>query len=125
MNRIYHPYWAWECFKSGFYESNNGDYERKVINLFSSKQKTEKYMMKVLEWEKSCEHNLTNPSLNKVAWIGQCACFLYAKVPANYTMKYWWSVDKKFRDQADMIAKSVILYWESNNKNIQLCLNII
>lgn len=78
-------------------------------------------MLEVIEkWPYSCEHNLTNNSLNKIAYLGQAACCLYAKVPATVTMEAWSKVPEKFRNEADEIAAEVLTIWEA--KQHQLCL---
>lgn len=128
--RVYHPYYLWEDFKCGFYNNCTGkeakDKIEKAIEMFNNKDLTSEYMHRVInEWVYSCEHNLTNESLNKIAYIGQAACCIYADVPSTVTMKAWSFLDKKVQDRADEIALSVIKKWNDNNKNIQLCLNII
>ena len=81
-------------------------------------------MKKVIEeWVFSCEHNLSNNSLNRVAWLGQSACCLYAGIPYRITMENWRFVDEKKQIKACEIAEKIIANYESKNK--QLCLNII
>ena len=127
--RIYHPYWLWEDYKAGFYDNCSGDIKKKhiesVLFLFKDKELTKEYMNKVItEWKYSCEHNLTNDSLNKIAYIGQGACCIYAGVPNTVTMEAWSLLDKSIQKQADLIAEKVLNTWISNNKRIQLCLNL-
>lgn len=128
MERIYHRYELWECYKSGFFNKISGDKKvglsKKVIELFTNPEETEIFMRRVIsEWKYSCEHNLTNNSLNRVAWLGQSACCLYAKVPYNLTMETWREVPEKYQIIACDIAEKIIKEYES--KNIQLCLKII
>jgi hypothetical protein len=81
--------------------------------------------MVIEQWKYSCEHNLTNMSINRIAYIGQAACCLYANVPSTITMQAWSKVDKKYRDIADSIAKETIEIWEKNQINkLQLCLKL-
>lgn len=129
-NRIYHHYTLWEDYRDGFYNNVSGVLKKeminKVIELFSNPALTKDFMMRVVkEWKYSCEHNLTNESMNKIAYIGQGACCLYAGVPSTVTMEAWSKVPKEHQLEADNIALSVIEYWENKNKKIQLCLNII
>ena len=128
MERIYHRYEKWECFKSGFFRNVSGEEKKqlskKVIELFENSIETKEYMLRVVnEWSYSCEHNLTNISLNRVAWLGQAACCIYAKIPYSLTMENWRYVDKEKRDIACNIAEEIIKQYEFKNK--QLCLNII
>lgn len=129
MKQIYHRYDLWEDHKHGFYNNCSGEtkkeYSKKIIEMFSNPELTEKYMMRVInEWKYSLEHNLTNPSINKIAYIGQCACCLYCGAPSTVTMETWRKVDVNNRNKADEIAEKCIKKWKSQNKNIQLCLSI-
>lgn len=127
MERIYHRYELWECFKNGFFRNVSGaekkELQKKVIELFEDSIKTEMYMNKVInEWVYSCEHNLTNISLNRVAWLGQSACCLYAKIPYSITMETWRLVEEGKRNIACEIAEKIISKYEQ--QNFQLCLKI-
>lgn len=129
MKRIYHPFWLWEDFKAGFYDNISGEKKKelslKVLELFNNPKATKEFMLRVInEWKYSCEHNLTNDSLNKIAYIGQGACCLYAGIPNSITMESWSLLSKDVQKRSDEIAKEVISIWESNNKNIQLCLKL-
>lgn len=130
MNQIFHPYYLWEDYKHGFYDNKGGKSKDelidKVIELFSNSTKTKKYMQMVIDkWPYSCEHNLTNNSMNKIAWLGQAACCLYAKVPSTITMEAWSLVPLENRNAADKIAEEIITKWETNHKNkLQLCLKL-
>lgn len=68
------------------------------------------------EWVFSCEHNLTNSSMNKIAYIGQAACCLYAGVPSTITMEAWSLLDKSVQDKANEIAERVLKKWEGYAK---------
>lgn len=129
MVRIYHPYWMWEDFKAGFYDNVSGERKKemlnKVVELFSDPALTKEYMIKVIdEWVFSCQHNLSNESLNRIAYIGQGACCLYAKVPSTITMEAWSLVSKENQKQADKIAQDVLDIWINRNKKIELCLSL-
>jgi 16S rRNA A1518/A1519 N6-dimethyltransferase RsmA/KsgA/DIM1 with predicted DNA glycosylase/AP lyase activity len=128
MERIYHRYEFWECYKNGFFRNVSGDEKKKlankVIELFTDSKLTEKYMNKVIdEWKYSCEHNLTNISLNRIAWLGQSACCLYANIPYSITMENWRFVEEEKRNIACEIAEKIIAEYE--RKNNQLCLKFI
>lgn len=129
MNRIYHPYWRWEDFKAGFYDNCSGDKKtiliKSVIEMFSSEELTRTNMYRVQEWQYSCEHNLTNISLNRIAYIGQSACCIYASVPSTVTMEAWSLLSKDIQTRSDLIAEEFLNYWLEKNKRIQLCLNFI
>ncbi len=129
MERIYHPYWLWEDFKNGFYDNISGEKKKelslKVIELFNDSKLTKENMMRVInEWKYSCEHNLSNDSMNKIAYLGQGACCLYAGIPNAITMESWSLLSKERQKESDKIANEVLEIWINRNKNIQLCLNL-
>jgi hypothetical protein len=129
MNRIYHPYWMWEDYKAGFYNNCSGqkkvEYLDRCLQMFNSETKTNKNMMRVIdEWKFSCEHNLTNESLNKIAYIGQSACCLFAGIPSTVTMEGWNLLSKEVQERANRQALEVLNIWIQRNKKIQLCLNL-
>lgn len=129
MKRIYHPYWLWEDYKAGFYDNLSGSEKQnkidKVIEMFNSKELTETYMDRVItEWKYSCEHNLTNESMNKIAYIGQAACCLYDNIPSTITMEAWSLLSKEVKERSNDIAEQILNTWINNNKKIQLCLNL-
>lgn len=129
MERIYHPYWLWEDYKEGFYENCSGEAKKnfieKSIEMFNSEKLTRENMFFIVDnWTYSCEHNLTNPSLNQIAYIGQAACCNYSGCPSTVTMEVWSMLSKEVQERSDKIALEAIKRWNENNKIIQLCLNI-
>ena len=127
MKQIFHPYHLWEDHKHDFYNNCTGEIKKelllKVVKMFSSQKKTRKYMERVVfEWANSMEHNLSNPTINQIAYIGQSAACLYCGAPNTVTMEAWWLVTKENRDKADRIALEILTKWK--NKTTQLCLNI-
>lgn len=131
IGRIYHPYYLWEDFKHGFYDNSSGEVKQKhidkVLEMFNDKHLTITYMNKVIDtWVYSCEHNLTNNSMNRIAYIGQAACCLYSQIPSTITMEAWSLLDDNIKEQANKIANEVLSKWEKKNNNLQLqlCLNL-
>jgi len=120
IERIYHSWEKWEDHKNGFYNNISGANKQemidKVIELFSDPEKTKEYMLMVInEWFYSCQHNLTNDSMNKIAYIGQGACCLYGGVPSTVTMEAWSKVPEENRVLADRIASDVLEIWEQKH----------
>lgn len=64
----------------------------------------------IAEWVNSCEHNLTNERMNRIAWMGQASlCYKY-KIPSRYRGGYNLlnSLEQMAADQA---ALEVINEW--------------
>lgn len=121
LQRIYHRYENWECYKAGFFNTlsfvitSRQEFIDKVVELFSDAVLTELYMKKVIiDWPNSTEHNLTNTSMNRVAWLGQSACCIYASVPSILTMEAWHHVSEECREKANKIAENIISEYEQN-----------
>lgn len=92
MKRIYHTWNKWECYPAGFYDSKAKDKtlsdencKKMYADFLNDTPMFEAAMQSVLiEWPNSCEHNLSNDSMNRIAWLGQ-ASLCYAKgIPAIY-----------------------------------------
>jgi hypothetical protein len=120
MERIFHPYQLWEDYPNGFYDNisgrNKAEMINRVISILSDSNETERLMSKVIsEWKYSCEHNLTNMGLNRIAYLGQSACCIEDKIPSTVTMESWNKIDKSCRDKADSIADKLIKEWEECN----------
>ena len=130
MKRIYHPYTLWEDIRRGFYDNCSGADKKekieKVIEMFSSPELTREFiMLDINKGSYSCEHELTNESMNKIAYLGQAACCLYSDIPSTVTMESWSKLTTEVQEEANKIANEVLEIWIDRNKNIQLCLNII
>lgn len=122
IKQIFHPYWLWEDFQNGMYEQpskiriTTGESEEqrleKVIECLGNAEKCELYMRKVIkEWKFACENHLTNPALNKIAWLGQAACCMYAGITEAETKRAWHLLTEQQRDEANDIAEQVYYDW--------------
>ena len=127
IRRIYNRWELWEDYKFGLYDSiSDKSLDEKVVELFSSKKLTRRYMnMAIRYFPFSCEHNLTNNGVNKIAYLGQAACCIYAGIPRKQTMNAWWLVSEKNRNMADNIAKEIIEQYLKTINERQLCLRFI
>lgn len=117
MKQIFHPWDKWEDHKHGFYDNISGRDKKEMINkvveMFTDSELTEICMRKVAkEWVFSCEHNLTNLNMNRIAYLGQAACCVFASVPCSVTMEAWNLVPEEKRKIADSIADKIIKEWE-------------
>jgi hypothetical protein len=89
-NRIFHTYDKWECHKAGFYESSkNGlkkdDAEKLYAEFLGNDEKFRHALEHVTsEWKYSCEHYLTNVSMNRIAWLGQASACYSEGLPSCY-----------------------------------------
>lgn len=121
MPRIYHTWDKWECYRAGFFETNppagfdDDVCENTYAMLLKDIPEFKMVMMCIIsEWKYSCEHNLTNERMNRIAWMGQAAlCFKY-KIPARYRGGYNLLTEQE-KQKADNAALSVINIWMDRN----------
>lgn len=114
---MYHPYWKWEEIKHNMWGSveDHDKYLAITIILMSDDRKFGSYMIQVVnKWRYSCEHNLTNTTQNRIAWLGQAACALALNCPEYIVREAWWKLSEKQQHLANQQAESAINYWEKN-----------
>lgn len=73
------------------------------------------WMMRVIaEWPISCEHNLTDVSQNRRAWVGHAAVCLAIGIPEDVVREAWGSLTDEQRRLANLQADKAIKAWEEN-----------
>ena len=121
MTRIYHSWDKWEDFKHGFY--GGMDYPKnKTLELYVSLLRDLprfEAALKVIttEWRHSCEHNLTNEAMNRVAYLGQAACALLYHVPHNVSSGGYNLLTLEEQKAADAMAKKYLDAWLEGHNN--------
>lgn len=121
VNRIYHTWDKWECYLAGFFEVRPPKTlaEENCHSLY--KELLEdipefKRIMRLIitQWTYSCQHNLSNERMNRIAWMGQAAlCYKY-RIPAKYRGGYHLLSDEN-KKLADEAALEVINEWMEAN----------
>lgn len=119
-NRIFHTWDKWECYPAGFYESKHPNLSHEeskkiFIDILSDSQKFAEILEKVIvEWKNSCEHYLTNNSMNRIAWLGQAAVCFESGVPSKYSGA-WFEITEQKREEANEVALHYLNVWLSRN----------
>lgn len=88
--RIFHTFDKWECEKAGLYKTSvdgmTADQCKEAYRDFLSD--TDRFREAaecvISDWEKSCEHYLTNFAMNRIAWIGQAAVCYATGIPSKF-----------------------------------------
>lgn len=86
--RIFHPWDKWEHVAFGFFESKHKTMSedqckyRYKLFLQDISEFSEALEAVITEWKFACEHNLTNKSMNRIAWLGQAACAYKYNIPS-------------------------------------------
>lgn len=118
--RIFHTWDKWECFKAGFYESklegkSNQECEKLYVQTLEDSELFASILEKlIVEWKYSCEHYLTNRSMNRIAWLGQAAVCYHTGVPSRYSGA-WFNISEENRDKANNVALEYLNKWLKAN----------
>lgn len=119
-DRIFHTYDKWEAVSYGFYDLKHKKYTKKQCewmykSMMCDLQLFNDVLDKVIsEWKYSCEHNLTNKSMNRIAWLGQCAMAYKYNVPSIYCSG-WQLLTKEEQDAANEVALNALNTWLVRN----------
>lgn len=117
MKRIYHPFTKWECLRGGFFTPMKGKAQiekakKDYVRLLTDIPYFERTMKKVIQaWPNSCEHNLTNESMNRVAWLGQSSCAFEFGCCAEQTRSAFQLLTEDQQIAANAAADKVLQQW--------------
>lgn len=121
--RIFHTYDKWECHKAGFYASKKDGMtaeqcEMAYAEFLSDTAKFGQILEKIIvDWKYSCEHYLTNKSMNRIAWLGQAAMCYATGIPSKYCAGFNLLTEEQ-QLEANMTALKYLNIWlERNNRN--------
>ncbi len=91
IERQFHHWEKWECYKAGFYSTNIPDnmthnlcamaYRDFLSNIPEFKIALDRV---INEWPNSCEQFLTNENINRIAWLGQASMCISLSIPSMY-----------------------------------------
>lgn len=128
-NRVFHTYDKWECHKAGFYKHTppKGMNKEKCIRAYADFLSDEKRFRKglervIVEWRHSCEHYLTNSSMNRIAWLGQAAMCIETGVPSEFRSGYTLLTPLE-QQIADHLALEYLNKWLIVNGRPEVSLN--
>jgi len=119
-DRVFHTYEHWECYKAGFYNPTKegmkkDECELAYRNFLSDLPKFESALNSVIsEWKNSCEHYLTNSSMNRIAWLGQAAACYALGIPSSYRGGFSLLTEKE-QELANQLALIYLNKWLSAN----------
>lgn len=114
--RIFHTYEKWECHKAGFYNSikqgwTHTQCENEYLRILTDSKLFGEILEKIIvEWKHSCEHYLTNKSMNRIAWLGQAAVCYESGVPSRYSSA-WSKLTLEQQNEANGVALKYLNIW--------------
>lgn len=127
-DRIFHTFEKWECHKAGFYASSKEGMtaekcEKEYAKFLSNSKLFGLTLEKVIhEWKHSCEHYLTNKSMNRIAWLGQAAMCYATGIPSKFCSGFNLLTQKQ-QDTANEVALEYLNKWMVENNRSPLTMD--
>lgn len=121
-NRIFHTHDKWECLKAGFYEHtkdgmSKAECEAAYRDFLSDSKAFRKALDKVItEWKHSCEHYLTNTSMNRIAWLGQASACYAIQIPSEFRSGFWLLSEEQQAKANEVALKALNKWLKANNR---------
>lgn len=118
MKRIFHSYLVWEDYVAGMWrvasKPERDELLPKAIAFTGDANLYGSFMLKVLDhYPLACEHNLSDRSQNRRAWIGHAAACFAIHCPEDVTRAAWGHLTAKQQYEADKKADEAIHTWEA------------
>lgn len=122
IKQIYHPYYLWEDYVNGMWKKAIKEQEQELITKSYEFMKNHKLFGKAMNnvinnWKYTCEHNLTDNSINHKAFLGQCAVCYELGSPEYITRICWSMLSDNEKDLANKEAKKNIKLFIEKLKN--------
>lgn len=124
-DRIFHTFEKWECHKAGLYAQSfegktKGECEQEYAKFLSNSKKFAEVLELVIsEWKYSCEHYLTNKSMNRIAWLGQAAMCYATGIPSKYCVGFNLLTEEQ-QNEANEVALLALNKWLRANGRQEL-----
>ncbi len=111
--RIYASYETWEDYRAGMFCA---DADEAVVAgaraLLSDAERLRLAMAETIRaWPVASAVNLSNPSCNRRAWLGQAACCFTLQATATATKRAWWQLSDGRRADANAVADELVNAW--------------
>lgn len=119
IKQIWVPYWEWEDWLNGMWQKGDESRLHEAIEFTGNWQIYGAAMLDVIfAWPRTMLNSLTNPSINKRAFLGHCAVSYALGISEDITRMAWKQLTDKQRHDADLIAQQTIDAWKEDFWNI-------
>lgn len=118
MRRTYYHYSQLEEYHNGLWRITTGEERRALKNaaakLMATPTDFQAAMARALqEWPRSCEHNLSADSINRIAWLGHAGCCIAVGCPEEATRAAWHTLTAEQQNEANRVAALVLADWDA------------
>lgn len=120
-SRIFHTFDKWEAVPAGFFAPGikgrtKEECEAEYCIFLGDLESFEAGLKKVFkEWSNSCEHNLTNSSMNRIAWLGQAAACASKGLPSTFRGGFAMLSEKKQKEANELAHKYLNSWLKEHN----------
>lgn len=115
--QVWVPYWEWEDWLNGMWGTSEDEPKdlKRAIEFTGDHQRYGAAMRRVItQWPRTVLNALTNPSINKRAFLGHCAVSMELMIPEYVTRMAWKELTDPQRQEADREAQETIDAWKIN-----------
>jgi hypothetical protein len=118
MRQFWTPYWDWEDWKNKMWVKSEFDLHT-CVKFTGDTERYGAAMQEVIyKWPNTMLNSLTNPSINKRAFLGHCAASLEINCPEYVTRMAWRELSDQQRELADAVAQKTINEWKERYRII-------
>ena len=119
IKQVYIPYWEWEDYLAGMWGKD--DRVQEAVDFTGNHILYGNAMKEVIQaWPKTMLNSLTNPSINKRAFLGHCAVCYKTGICESTTRAAWRLLTDQQRKDADKVAQETINEWLHDYRNKQV-----
>lgn len=120
IEQVYIPYWEWEEWIAGMWAKGDESRLQEAIDFTGDDVKYGGAMKEVIvAWPRTMLNSLTNPSINKRAFLGHCAVMFKLGITEDITRMAWKLLTDQQRYDADKVAQETINhYHETRNRTV-------
>lgn len=119
MKQVYVPYWEWEDWLNGMWAKGSEDRLQEAIEFTGDWERYGNAMKEVIvAWPRTMLNSLTNPSINKRAFLGHCAVCFKIGITEDIVRMAWKRLTDEQRRLADKVAQETIDEWKRKYSNI-------
>lgn len=123
IKRIWHPWTVWECYQHNFFghitiAMKRDECYRTYATMLGDLDHFERALVKVTsEWRHSCEHNLSNESMNRIAWLGQASLACEHNIPSEMRAGFNLLTEPQ-QKAANLMAEKYLNLWLKKNEDL-------
>lgn len=112
MKQQYIPYWEWEDWRNGMWLRGDESRLQEATDFTGDHVRYGNAMKEVIEaWPRTMLNSLTNPSINKRAFLGHCAVSYLTGITEDIVRMAWKRLTDEQRTAADKVAQETIDEW--------------